>query len=41
LNGQPMFNPNPNNGEQLVVRQAGNKVTWNFGVELQRTEAEP
>ena len=41
LNGQPMFNPNPNNSEQLTYRTAGNKVTWNFGLELQRTEAEP
>jgi hypothetical protein len=41
LNGQPMFNPNSNNGEQLTYRQNGNKVTWNFGLELQHTEAEP
>jgi hypothetical protein len=41
LNGQPMFDPNPNKGEQLIYRQNGNKVTWNFGLELQRTEAEP
>ena len=41
LNGQPMFSPDPNNGEQLIYRQYGNKVTWNFGLELQRTEAEP
>ena len=38
-NGEAMFNPN--NSEQLVYRQNGNKVTWNFGLELQRTEAEP
>jgi hypothetical protein len=36
-----MFSPDPNNGEQLIYRQYGNKVTWNFGLELQRTEAEP
>jgi hypothetical protein len=41
LNGQPMFSPNPSQGEQLLVRQNANKVTWNFGVDLQRTEAEP
>ena len=40
-NGEAMFNPNPDNSEQLVYRQNGNKVTWNFGLELQRTEAEP
>ena len=36
-----MFNPNPGKGEQLVYRQRANKVTWNFGLELQHTEAEP
>jgi hypothetical protein len=41
LNGQPMFNPNPNSGEQLIYRQNGNKVTWSFGLELQHAEAEP
>ena len=42
LNGQPMFNPNPNTSDQLTYRTVGNnKVTWNFGLELQRTEAEP
>jgi hypothetical protein len=41
LNGQPMFDSNPNNGEQLLVRQTGSKVAWSFGMELQRTEAEP
>ncbi|MGD0745611.1 MAG: hypothetical protein ABSA45_10690, partial [Verrucomicrobiota bacterium] len=40
-NGQAMFNSNPNSSEQLVIHQAGNKVTWNFGLELQRAEAEP
>jgi hypothetical protein len=38
LNDQPMFNPDPNSNEQLTYRTAGNKVTWNFGLELQRTE---
>ena len=41
LNDQPMFNPNPNSSEQLTYRTVGNKATWNFGLELQRTEAEP
>ncbi len=41
LNGQPMFDPNPNNGEQLIYRTTGDNVTWNFGVELQHAEAEP
>ena len=41
-NGQPMFNPNPGEGGQLVYRTMGaNKVTWNFGLELQHAEAEP
>lgn len=39
LNGQPMFAPN--SGDQLVYRQSGNAVTWNFSVELQRTEDQP
>ena len=39
-NGQSMFNPNASTGEQLVYRTMGNKVTWNFGLELQHTEAE-
>jgi hypothetical protein len=41
LNGQPMFNPNPNSGEQLTYRTTGDKVTWNFGLEMQHMEAEP
>ena len=41
LNGQPMFNPKPNSSEQLTYRTMANKATWNFGLELQRTEAEP
>ena len=36
LNGQPMFNPD--GGEQLTYRQNGNQVTWNFSLELRRTE---
>jgi len=39
--GQPMFKPNPGEAGQLVYRTLGNKVTWNFGLELQRTEAGP
>jgi hypothetical protein len=41
LDGQPMFNPNPTSADQLTYRTMGNKATWNFGLELQRTEAEP
>ena len=41
LNGQPMFNPNPTSSEQLTYHTMANKVAWNFGLELQRTEAEP
>ena len=36
LNGQPMFDPN--GGEQLTYHQSGNQVTWNFSLELRRTE---
>lgn len=39
-NGQPMFNQNPGQGEQLVYRQSGNRVTWNFGLILQHMEVE-
>jgi hypothetical protein len=40
LNGQPMFNPNPSQGDQLVYhQQGGNMVAWNFGLELLHTEA--
>jgi hypothetical protein len=42
LKDQPMFDPSPNSGEQLVYRIAGgNTATWNFALELQHTEAEP
>jgi len=41
LNGQPMFDANPNSGEQLIYRQNGNQVTWNFGLQLKHTEVEP
>ena len=41
LNGQPMFNPNPSSSGQLTYHTTANKVAWNFGLELQRTEAEP
>jgi hypothetical protein len=41
LDNQPVFDPNPNRGEQLVYRIAGgNAATWNFGLELQHTEAD-
>jgi hypothetical protein len=35
-NGQPMFDPT--GGDQLTYRQSGNQVTWNFSLELRRTE---
>ena len=38
LNGQPVFDPNP--VDQLVYRQSGNAVVWNFALELLHTEAE-
>ena len=40
LNGQPVFNQNPGSGDQLVYRQQGSTVAWNFGLELLHTEAE-
>ncbi len=39
VGGQPMFIPN--GGEQLLYRQNGNTVTWNFSVVLQRVEDKP
>jgi hypothetical protein len=39
-NGQPVFNQDPSSGDQLIYRNIGNQVTWNFGVELTHTEAE-
>ncbi|HXR04406.1 MAG TPA: hypothetical protein VN836_06820 [Verrucomicrobiae bacterium] len=42
VNGQPMFNQNQSQSDQLVYRAMGNnKEAWNFGVALQRTEGEP
>ena len=38
LNGLPVFDPN--SGEQLTYRQAGNQVSWNFSLELLHPEAE-
>ena len=40
LKEQPMFNANPGSGDQLVYRQQGSTVVWNFGLELLHTEAE-
>ena len=40
LNGQPLFDARPASGDQLVYRQAGDKVTWNFALELKHVEAE-
>jgi hypothetical protein len=39
LDGQPMFSPD--GGEQLSYRLAGAQETWNFSLELQRTEDSP
>ncbi len=36
VNGQPMFSST--GGEQLSYRQNGGQVSWNFSLELQRTE---
>jgi hypothetical protein len=40
LKGQAMFNPNPASADQLVYRQQGNSVVWNFSLELLHTEAQ-
>jgi hypothetical protein len=32
--GQPFFNQTPENGDQLSYHQAGDKVAWNFSLEL-------
>jgi hypothetical protein len=39
LDGQPMFSPA--GGDQLSYRLAGAQETWNFSLELQRTEDAP
>jgi len=39
LNGQPVFDPTPL--DQLVYRQSGNTVVWNFSLQLLHTEAQP
>jgi hypothetical protein len=40
-NGQPMFNVGSDSGDQLTYRQqGGDKVVWNFGLELLHVEAE-
>jgi hypothetical protein len=41
VNGQPVFNPEPDSGDQLTYRNRGNQADWNFGLELLRTEEEP
>ena len=41
LNGQPFFSPVLGSGEQLTYRQSGNVITWNFGLDLMRSEADP
>jgi hypothetical protein len=38
LNGQPMFSPG--GGEQLTYHQSGGQASWNFSLELRRTEEE-
>jgi hypothetical protein len=39
LNGQPVFEATPL--DQLVYRQSGNTVVWNFALQLLHTEAQP
>ena len=36
---QPVFDPTPL--DQLVYRQSGNTVVWNFSLQLLHTEAQP
>lgn len=40
LNGQPVFNSSPGSGEQPNSRQQGNSLSWNFSLELLRSEEE-
>jgi hypothetical protein len=40
VNGQPVFNPEPDSSQQLTYRQQGNQASWNFGLELLRSEKE-
>jgi hypothetical protein len=40
LNGQPMFDSSPGSGEQPTSRQQGNSISWNFSLELLRSEEE-
>ena len=37
-NGQAMFNSTPDTGDQLSYRKQGDKVVWNFSLELLHTE---
>jgi hypothetical protein len=39
LDGQPMFSST--GGDQLIYHQNGNQVSWNFSLELRRTEDQP
>ena len=42
VNGQQVFNPVPDTGDQLTYRtSAGNQSSWSFGLQLLRVEAEP
>jgi hypothetical protein len=40
VNGQQVFNPEPDSGDQLTYRNQGTQANWNFGLELLRTEEE-
>jgi hypothetical protein len=40
LNGQPVFDQNPDTGEQLVYRISGDKANWNFGLDLLHSEGD-
>ena len=39
-NDQAMFDTSPGMGDPLAYRQQGDKVVWNFGLELLHVEAE-
>ena len=41
LNGQPMFDASPGSGEQPNSRLQGSSLSWNFALELLRSEEEP
>lgn len=40
LNGQPIFDQNPDTGDQLVYRITGDNANWNFGLTLLHSEGD-